>query len=122
MPLGDPTPTSYDVNFRVLGFPVRVHPLFWVVALLLSQGATGGLPVLVLIWVVVMFVSILVHELGHAVLQQWFGGRPRIVLYGMGGLAISQGPPVSAWRQVAIALAGPLAGFLLAGVVWLAGA
>ena len=34
-----------------------------------------------------MFVSILVHELGHAFMQRFYGGHPWITLYGFGGLA-----------------------------------
>ena len=29
--LGMPTPTPFDLHFRLLGIPVRVHPLFWLV-------------------------------------------------------------------------------------------
>ena len=35
----EPQRTDYDVNFHCLGFPVRVHPLFWLVGLIL--GANG---------------------------------------------------------------------------------
>ena len=41
-----------------------------------------------MLWVAVVFVSILIHELGHATLQRRFGGHPRIMLYSLGGLAI----------------------------------
>ena len=57
-----PQPTPYDLRFSVAGIPVTVHPLFWLIALLL--GSTGDI-LLVPIWVGVIFVSILVHELGH---------------------------------------------------------
>ena len=63
-----------------------------------------------------MFVSVLVHELGHALLQRAFGGRPQIVLYALGGVAMTESAPRSWWRNVVVALAGPLAGFALAGV------
>ena len=29
--LGMPATDSYDLRFRLLGIPVRVHPLFWLV-------------------------------------------------------------------------------------------
>ena len=86
MLLGEPAPTQADLHFRIFGFPVRVHPLFWVVTVLLGlQGRAD--PFETLVWVGVVFVSILVHELGHATLERTFGGHPWITLYSFGGLA-----------------------------------
>ena len=114
--LVEPPRTQYDINFGLVGVPVRVHPLFWLVTVCL--GASGGAkPVDVLIWTVVVFLSILVHELGHALAIRYFGWRPRITLYGLGGLASYEPTWHRTWPQVAISFAGPAAGFLLAGVV-----
>jgi membrane-associated protease RseP (regulator of RpoE activity) len=94
---------------------------------------------LILIWMAVMFVSILVHELGHAVTMRFFGTPARIVLYHFGGLAtpdtssygssygLDYGQRMSTRRNSIIILAaGPGAGFLLAlftvAVVYLSGA
>ena len=71
---------------------------------------------------VAVFFSILVHELGHAWMMQLHGFHPWIVLYGMGGLASYD--PREAFgskrsdtlANVLIDAAGPVAGFLLAGV------
>ena len=115
--LADPPPTQADLHFRLLGFPVRVHPLFWVVAVLLGLNGTSTPPVEVLIWVVAVFVSILVHELGHAVMQRRFGGRPWITLYAFGGMAACRDCDRSTRSQMLISLAGPLAGFLFALLV-----
>ncbi len=89
MILAEPPPGQGDIHFRIFGIPVRVHPFFWLIAVLLVIRGDPK-PAQVLIWVAAMFVSILIHELGHAWLQRRYGGRPRIVLYGMGGLAISE--------------------------------
>ena len=88
MLLGEPPPTQGDLHFRILGFPVRVHPFFWVSTLLLGMGGGEADPVETLIWIGVVFISILVHELGHAVMQRRYGGRPWVTLYGLGGLAV----------------------------------
>lgn len=114
--LGEPQPTQGDVHFKVAGFPVRVSPFFWVVSLLLGLSAFDGEPIGTVLSVAVVFVSILVHELGHAVVQQKFGGRPKIVLHGFGGLAICGDCDRSPRSQILISLAGPAAGFLLAGL------
>jgi stage IV sporulation protein FB len=108
-------PGPYDLRFSLLGFPVRITPVFWVVALFLSGGGT---PQDAIVVVAAILISILVHELGHAVLQRAFGGQPEIVLYAFGGYASAYGVRENWWRNILIALAGPFAGFFLAGLVW----
>jgi Zn-dependent protease len=73
-----------------------------------------------LLWVVCVFVSILVHELGHALMGRLFGSQSHIVLYSFGGLAIGSNSLRSRWQRIAVSFAGPLAGFLLFGAVVLA--
>jgi Zn-dependent protease len=114
--LFEPSRTPYDLNFQVLGIPVRVHPWFWVVALLFGMGGDPE-PGAMLIWVSVVFLSVLVHELGHALLARRFGCRPWITLYGFGGLASYRASFSSPRKQILILLAGPGAGFLLAAGV-----
>jgi Zn-dependent protease len=119
--LVEPDRTPYDLNFRLLGFPVRVHPLFWVVAVLFGADALGNPnlgPVYLLVWVAVVFVSILVHELGHAFAFRACGVGSSVVLYSFGGLAVPWGHVGGRWRRVGVALAGPAAGFVLLGLVW----
>jgi stage IV sporulation protein FB len=112
--LSMPEPTAYDLRFRVLGFPVRVHPGFWIVmAILGGVGSSGVRVTSALIFIACAFVSILVHELGHATTQRAFGQWPRIVLYWMGGLAIPSEDEPRPARKLLISLAGPAAGFAL---------
>ena len=113
--LEDPPRTQFDLHFSLLGIPVRVHPLFWLTSLLL--GLAEPEPGALLIWVGVVFVSVLVHELGHALVARRFGFRPWITLYSFGGLASYQSSRSNPWEQILILLAGPGAGFLLAAVV-----
>ncbi len=114
----EPPATGADLNFRAFGVPVRIHPFFWLAAIVTS-GALNGPPdlKLILLWTVVFFVSILLHELGHAAAQIYYGGRPWIVLHGFGGLAICGDCDRRPASQIIISLAGPVAGFLLAGLV-----
>jgi stage IV sporulation protein FB len=133
--LAEPPRTPWDLNFQVLGFPVRVHPLFWLVGLLLGvSGSTE--PIFLVIWFVALFVSILIHELGHALMIRRYGRDAHIVLYAMGGLAIEgrpQGDFGSPWsfdsytpwqprprspnEQILISAAGPGIQLLLAAVI-----
>ena len=120
--LTEPPRSEYDLNFNFLGFHVRAHPFFFLVSLLFGRnlvwapGINTG--VAVTMGVVVFFVSILVHELGHSLAHRRYGFSSRIVLYAMGGMAIpdSRGRNVriSHLQSIVISLAGPVAGFLLA--------
>lgn len=103
------------MRFRLLGFPVRVDVSFAIVAALL--GAGRGELGLLLLWVAVVFVSILAHELGHAAVARAYGCRPSITLFAMGGLTQWSGPALGHLGQVWVGLAGPLAGFALGGLV-----
>jgi Zn-dependent protease len=122
MLLGEPPRTQGDLNFRLFGVPVRVHPLFWLVAVLLNLRVPNL--TFLAMWVAAVFVGILVHEFGHATVMRIYGFYPWITLYGMGGLA-SYHPGSytvrgrSATAQVLISAAGPVAGFLLAGLILL---
>lgn len=118
-----PPSTRYDLRFNLIGIPVRVHPLFWVLALLL--GSSGGI-IQMLIWVLALFVSILIHELGHALAFQRYGQPSYIVLHFSGGLTVpesvswgggSANVALSPNQHILISLAGPFAGFLLAGLL-----
>ena len=115
--LGEPAPTQADLHFRIFGFPVRVHPFFWVVTLLLGMGGRAADPANTLVWVGVVFISILAHELGHAFMQRFYGGNPWITLYSFGGLASCRDCDRSPRSQILISLAGPVAGFILAGLI-----
>ena len=109
--------TRFDLNFRVGDIPVRVHPFFWLSTVLL--GLDPKLPGIdkltyLLVWAAVLFVSILVHELGHVLMGRTFGARGHILLTGFCGLAIGSSELPERWQRNAVFLAGPGAGFLLA--------
>jgi len=113
----DPRETPYDLYFLLFGIPVRVHPLFWLVAVFLGLHA-GDLFALIA-WVLAVFIAVLVHEMGHALAMRAFGYYPSVTLYGLGGYtrygmrALGTLPPRAGGRIV-MSAAGPLAGFLLA--------
>lgn len=92
--------------------PITIFPSFWIVAALIgflySQSIVGTL-----IWTFVIFISVLFHELGHAITAKAFGLTPRIELVAMGGATYHQGERLSFWRKFFVILNGPLFGLLL---------
>ncbi|MBS0205188.1 MAG: M50 family metallopeptidase [Planctomycetes bacterium] len=112
-------PTPFDLRLVAFRIPIRVNPSFWIAGAVLSWDSDHMDHVF--LWVMCLFVSILVHELGHALVAEAFGWASEIVLYMMGGLTMSQRYyNRTPWREIAVSLAGPFAGFGLYGLVLIA--
>src|SRR5262249_52138895 len=93
--------------------------MFWLVTIIMGWGGTEhGLQYL-LIWIGCVFVSILIHELGHVWMGQIFGAYGHIVLYGFGGLAIGSNHLHRRAQRIAVCFAGPAACFLFLGVLFI---
>lgn len=111
---GQNSRTPFDVEFSLFGIPTRVHPFFWLFSILLGLSLRS--PELIVIWVLCMFLSVLVHEMGHALVARAFGYWPYIVLEQFGGYAAYQpSRNHSLWKSIAITAAGPMAGFMFFG-------
>jgi Zn-dependent protease len=100
-------------EFRVVGIPVRVEPVFLVIIVLL--GLPPESPLLLATWVVIATASVLLHELGHAVAFRAYGLTPRIVLHGLGGLTSAEGA-LGVPARIVTTLAGPLSALVLFGL------
>jgi Zn-dependent protease len=103
-----------SIEFSLFRIPVRIHLWFWLMALWLwtlnSEQGWAGL----LIWVVVVFQGILMHELGHAIVGRVFGRQPRIELIALGGLTWwEQQEPMSPGRSLMVSAAGPAVGIFI---------
>jgi Zn-dependent protease len=113
----DPGRSQWDLQFRLLGVPVRVNPMFWLMALVLGNSwLVAGIRYL-LAWVLCVFVSVLIHEMGHVLAARAYGVWSEIALYGFGGLAIGAGQMRTRGQHIIVCFAGPLAGFIFLGVV-----
>jgi Zn-dependent protease len=103
-----------SIEFRLFRIPVRIHLWFWLMALWLwtlrSDEGWAGL----VIWVLVVFQGILMHELGHALVGRAFGRQPRIELVALGGLTWwEQREPMSPGRSLLVSAAGPAVGIFI---------
>lgn len=142
MLLQEPAESPYDLRFNLFGFPIRVAWSFWIGALIfgfyLVRGVDSipggpGLAALYLLWMFCMLVSILIHELGHAVAFRVYGIESSIVLYHFGGLAIPRqsfgmgrsAGQLNSKQDLIVAFAGPFAqfmsGLIVVGVLIVAG-
>lgn len=112
----DLQPTPFDLQFYLGRIPVRVHPGFWIVGMLFGWYPQDFRVTFVV--VMCLFVSILIHEVGHALVAEAFGWPSEILLYHFGGLAFSQRfHNHTPWRSIAVSIAGPSAGFALYGLI-----
>lgn len=97
---------------------MTVEPSFFAVTALFAASRLAQ-PSALVVWIVAAFVSVLVHEFGHAIAARAFGVQARISLHSLGGTT-SHAPVEGDWSKIVISLAGPIAGFVLGTValVW----
>lgn len=114
---------------RIAGIDIKVHLTFLIIVLLSASewgrpyGALGaGFGVLL---TVLLFTSVVLHELGHALVAKAFGVPVRdILLLPIGGVATLGGKPKTPTQELLIALAGPAVNVVLvvllvaAGLAW----
>ena len=107
------------LRFRLFGIPIRVRPSFLLIAALLGFS-TGELSRIVA-WVVIVFFSILIHELGHALTARGFGSEVQIELNGIGGLTSWTVPAgdFGPGKRALVAAAGSGVGVVFGALMWL---
>lgn len=118
--------------FRVFGFPIRLHPSWVPVAVLVTWSlASGVFPALApglassLYWwmggiaALGLFASVIVHELAHSLVARRHGIPIRgITLFFFGGVAEMVGEPPSARSELLVAAAGPAVSLVVGGAGW----
>jgi Zn-dependent protease len=92
--------------------PVRIRPIFWITIAILGIGDIFSIQDL-LLWIFVCFLSVLIHEYGHALTAVFFKRKASIELVGLGGIAQYEGQRLNFLQEFILILNGPLAGFLL---------
>ncbi|MBI4663169.1 MAG: hypothetical protein HY735_30545 [Verrucomicrobia bacterium] len=103
------------LRFALAGIPVTIDWWFWLIIFILGPNLTVATPedwMQVAIWMTVVFVSIMIHELGHAMVGRRFGAQPSIHLHGFGGSTYLPGARFRRTQSILVSAAGPLAGFV----------
>ncbi len=111
---------------RFFGIPVYISPYWFVIAgvfiLIYAndlaatlQGATRF--IVAAAFVVLLYVSVLIHELSHCVVARGYGlPVRRILLYPLGGFSEIEREPPTPGREFLVSAAGPALSLVLAGV------
>jgi stage IV sporulation protein FB len=109
------------IRFSLFGIPVEIQPFFWVVLIMLggaTRADTAQEILQIALFVMAGFISILVHELGHALTARAFGGSVHIVLQAFGGYAAYSGLRSNRWHSFLITAAGPAVQIALGACVF----
>lgn len=110
---------------RIAGIPIRVHLtmlilLVWIASAYMLRGASLGATGLGLLLVATIFIIVVVHELGHALVARHFGiATHDILLLPIGGIASLEHMPENPRQELAVAIVGPVINLVLAGLIYL---
>lgn len=119
---------------RLFGIPLLLHPSWLLIfTLLVWSLAVGFLPqtlpgrsggtylALGVVTAALFFLSIVAHELGHALTARRLGvGTRRITLFFFGGVAELEGNLRQGRHEAIVAIAGPIVSLVIAALTWLA--
>ena len=135
--------TGFRLPFTLFGIPIRLDVTFFLLLVLLTwvigaqvgayvrifnlpidpqplqEGATPWL--LGLLSALGLIVSVLIHELAHALVARRYGVEIKeITLWILGGIAQLREMPRQRGAEAIVAIAGPITSLLLGGLFWLA--
>ena len=112
--------------FRIAGIQLRIHVTFVLLIAWLAFGyyAQGGSPAAAegVIFVLLLFLCVVLHEFGHALAAKAFGiNTPDITLLPIGGVARLERMPEEPKQELVIAVAGPAVNVVIALGLFVAG-
>lgn len=109
---------------KLFGIPVYLHSTFLLLMgfVLLAQWREGGNLVAAIggvLFILAIFGTVVLHELGHALTARRFGIRTKdITLWPIGGIARLERIPDVPRQDLWVALAGPAVNLAIAGIVF----
>jgi Zn-dependent protease len=115
---------------RPFGIPVYISPywlLFAVVLVVIYAGGPGpghassqSRYIVAAAFVLLLYVSVLVHELAHCLVARGFGlPVRRVLLYPLGGYSEIEQEPATPGREALISAAGPIVSLAIGGIGYL---
>jgi Zn-dependent protease len=109
------------IRFSLFGIPIQVHPFFWITLALIGGALDANSSEAIFrlgLFLLAGFISVLVHELGHALTARHFGAYTQIVLQAFGGYASYTGVRMTRTQSFLITAAGPAIQIALGLIVW----
>ena len=114
---------GWSINlFKVFGIQLAVHASFFLLLAYFGYEGWRDAGMVGLIWsvalILLFFICVVLHELGHSLTARRFGVRvPRILLLPIGGMAEFDRIPRRPSEELLITAAGPLVNFVLAALL-----
>src|SRR5213079_2110042 len=100
---------------RIAGIQLRIHITFLLLIGWLALGSAGAV-----VFVLLLFLCVVLHEFGHALAAKGYGiNTPDITLLPIGGVARLERIPEEPTQELIIASAGPLVNVVIALALWL---
>ncbi len=109
---------------KIAGIKLNIHPTFlilliWVGFTTLFSGGTTADVFSEIAFILVLFLSVVLHELGHALAAKSYGIATKdITLLPIGGVARLERMPEEPKQELIVAAAGPAVNVLIAGVLF----
>ncbi|MFO1484310.1 MAG: site-2 protease family protein [Verrucomicrobiaceae bacterium] len=112
--------------FTFAGTEVRIHITFFLLLLFVAghgllSGQGMALALEMMLFIVVMFACVVLHEFGHVLAARGYGiNTPDITLLPIGGVARLERMPRKPSQEFVVAICGPLVNVIIAAVIHLA--
>jgi stage IV sporulation protein FB len=110
------------VEFKLFGIAIRVEPTFWLTLGLLGLMSSDPRSSEDLLWLALFilagFISILIHEMGHALMIKRYKLPTQVVLSNFGGYATYPAGILNRMQSFLVTAAGPGIQILAATVIW----
>jgi len=109
----------------IAGIPLKVHWSFgllisFIVFLIYSKGLTPNEAFWFILMIVGLFVSVILHELGHAMAAKYYGIKTQdIIISPIGGIARLEFLPIKPIQEFVVALSGPTVNIIIALIIFL---
>jgi Zn-dependent protease/predicted transcriptional regulator len=106
---------------KLFGIPVSIHWTFlllliWIFGSSLYKGSSIESALWSVAYILILFICVFLHELGHALMAKRYGITTRsIVLLPIGGVASLEKIPSEPKKEIAVALAGPAVNLVISG-------
>jgi len=95
------------MSFNFLKIPIHIHSSFWFFLLFFSFDPSFSVVEIFILGLVLML-SFLVHEYGHALVAAFFGAKPEINLQAFSGYASYQSNKITEKQSCLVILSGPV--------------